>query len=297
MEQLSLLKFSPHITLMATVVRVKRKADQHPADTIVLAPKVARLCDGEEVNYTFKYAGTFKDPNSEEAGETIRRVKESKKLLRTDPKIHTVDVHTKLREEHRSASKRSRLQLLLEHRAIIEETGSEEISDKDLVCPHETTHDLFRIYDVIAEDIDNDEEAERDGKSAKQISTITCNDVPMVRESAKPPEVKEDFVYDVYFSNSQYCLPPQDDIVMLHYAALEELAPEAAYESDLGLDDDSDSNAEDNWRNDYPDEDADFECNLDYYGDYSDDGGGTDFMGDKLHNLCLDIEDDLSAGD
>lgn len=42
--------------------------------------------------------------------------------------------------------------------------------------------------------------------------------------------------------------------------APEDFEPEAAYESDLGLDDDdSDSNAEDNWRNDYPDEETDFE--------------------------------------
>ncbi|CAN7991813.1 unnamed protein product [Ixodes hexagonus] len=270
---------------MATVVRIKRKADQNPADTIVLAPKTAKLWHDEDRDFTFTYAGTFKDPNSEEADETIRRVKDSKVQLRTDPKNHTVDIPTKVREEHRSASKKNRLKLLLQHRAIVEEIHSEEFDDKDLESPHKTVNSLFRLYDVVAEDVEKEKDTSRE---AKKVSTITCNDVAMVFENVKAPELEEDFVYDVYYTHSELNLLETSDLSVFKCLAPEDFEPEAAYESDLGLDDDSDSNAEDNWRNDYPDEETDFERQLDYYGDYSDDGG-TDFISDRVYNLCLDI--------
>ncbi|KAG0413989.1 hypothetical protein HPB47_008854 [Ixodes persulcatus] len=111
----------------------------------------------------------------------------------------------------------------------------------------------------------------------------------MVLEKVKPPELEEDFVYDVYYSHSELNLLDKQDLSVFQCLAPEDFEPEAAYESDLGLDDDdSDSNAEDNWRNDYPDEETDFERQLDYYGDYSDDGG-TDFVSDRVRSLCLDI--------
>lgn len=274
---------------MATVVRIKRKADENPADTIVLAPKAAKLWHDEDRDFTLTYAGTFKDPNCKEADEAIRQVKDSKKQLRTDPKTHTVDIASKVREEHRSASKKSRLKLLLQHRAIIEEVHSEEIDDKDLESPHKTVNSLFRLYDVVAEDFQKEEKASHEDAATEKTSTITCNDVAMVLEKVKPPELEEDFVYDVYYSHSELNLLDKQDLSVFQCLAPEDFEPEAAYESDLGLDDDdSDSNAEDNWRNDYPDEETDFERQLDYYGDYSDDGG-TDFVSDRVRSLCLDI--------
>lgn len=96
-----------------------------------------------------------------ETSETMtgNAIMPEKEIVRIDPKTHTVDIASKVREEHRSASKKSRLKLLLQHRAIIEEVHSEEIDDKDLESPHKTVNSLFRLYDVVAEDFQKEEKA------------------------------------------------------------------------------------------------------------------------------------------
>lgn len=281
---------------MATILRIKRKADGTPAETIVLAPKTAKTWHDDDSDFTFTYAGTFKNPNSKEVNEAICRVQNSRTQLRTDPKNYTVDLPTKLREEHRSASKKNRLKLLLQHRSIIEEIHSKEVEDKDLESPDKTLNSFSRLYEVVAEDVQKERDGSHEDETTEKVSSITCNDVAMVLENVKPRELEEDFVYDVYYTHSDLNLSDTHDLSVFQFLAPEDFEPEAAYDSDLGLDDDSDSNAEDNWRNDYPDEETNFEQHLDYYGDYSDDGG-TDFMNDRLHGLCLDVDDDLSTED
>ncbi|XP_064466513.1 probable RNA polymerase II nuclear localization protein SLC7A6OS [Ornithodoros turicata] len=280
---------------MATVVRIKRKADENPACTIVLASKKPKVESNDALNgsYVFSYAGTFKDPDSEEAIETLNRVKSGRLHLRDAVKSHKSDVSTKIREQHRKASKEKRLQLLLSHRAILDEITTEDTENLEPTHPRESTNDLFRIYNVAAEDLN--EEHEED-PTAKESMTITCNDVPMVRCPAAPDTSRDDYVYDIYFSDAGVTLVNQESYIMERYAISEEFVPEAADESDLEFDDDSDSNAEDNWRNEYPDEDAGFEKRLDFYDDYSDDGGA-DCVTDRMHTVYLDDEDEYSPED
>lgn len=281
---------------MTTAVRIKRKADQNPADSIVLAPKIPRRGDDDGgANYTFHYAGTFKEPDSEEANETIQRVKRSRWLLREDPKQHSTDLRSKARNLQRSASRQSRLELVLQHRAVLQEIASEDITDESLGAPRQSTHSLFRLYDVVAEDAKKDPSAEESAdESAEEASTITCNDVPMVREKVKETEPDKEYVYDVYFNNLQCDLAADKDFFLFQYET--PFGPEPSYDSDPELEeangDDSDSNAEDNWRNDYPDEDPDFERPADYYGIYAD-----DFVSEPLQDLCLDVEGRLSEED
>lgn len=264
----------------------------------MLAPKIPR-CGGDDddgANYTFHYAGTFKEPDSEEANETIQRVKRSRWLLREDPKQYTTDVRSKVRKLQRSASRQNRLELVLQHRAVIQEIASEDITDESLDAPRQSTHNLFRLYDVVAEDAEKDRIAEESaGKPAEETSTITCNDVPMVRETLKEPEPDKEYVYDVYFNNLQCDLAADKDFFLFQYET--PFGPEPTYDSDpeleeAGGDDSDDSNAEDNWRNDYPDEDTDFERPADYLGVYSD-----DFVTEPIQHLCLDLERQLSAED
>lgn len=281
---------------MTTAVRIKRKADQSPADSIVLAPKMPRCSDDDEgTNYTFHYAGTFKEPDSKEANETIQRVKRSKWLLREDPKQHSTDLRSKARTLQRSASRQNRLELVLQHRAVLQQIASEDITDDSLDAPRQSTHNLFRLYDVVAEEAEKDRiAAESVEGSAEDASTITCNDVPMVRERVKEPEPDKEYVYDVYFNNLQCDLAADKDFFLFQYET--PFGPEPRYDSDPELEEadgeDSDSNAEDNWRNDYPDEDPDFERSADYYGICT-----GDFVSEPLQDLCLDLEDRLSDDD
>ena len=95
---------------------------------------------------------------------------------------------------------------------------------------------------------------------------VTCNNIPMVREKVKRPDGKDlktegsDYVYDLYYMN-------QRDF---DFRQLENMLSIEAYKEDYDFqeyrsndweehyDDDDDSNDEDNWRNDYPEEDPMF---------------------------------------
>ena len=108
--------------------------------------------------------------------------------------------------------------------------------------------------------------------SALQSDVITCNNVPMVRERVQPalPEAaaaaaaaaaapnKEEYVYDIYYmNNATFDFHHLENILAVEaFNDSEEL-----YGGKYGegreevYDDEDDSNDEDNWRNDYPDED------------------------------------------
>uniref|UniRef100_A0A1E1X5G7 Probable RNA polymerase II nuclear localization protein SLC7A6OS n=1 Tax=Amblyomma aureolatum TaxID=187763 RepID=A0A1E1X5G7_9ACAR len=289
---------------MTTAVRIKRKAGEIAADAIVLAPKIARTGNGDqavggvETNYTFHYAGSFKNPNTPEAEETIRRAKQAKRV-KQDPKLRPVDLQSKLRDEYRSSTKKKRSQAVLQHRAIIEELCTEEIIDNDVNALRESTNSLFRLYDVLAEDAGTDQATKEnvDPKEEEKTSKIACNNVAMVRETVKQPKADVDYVYDVYYSAAQVSLLREDEYSLFKIGSPDAFAPETEHDSDSDLgvevhDDDSDSNAEDNWRNDYPDED--FEKRGSYYGDFYEEEG-TDFMSGQLSGMTLNIGDDPEA--
>lgn len=283
---------------MATVLRVKRKADEDAASTIVLASKKAKIetenSEESRESYVFSYAGTFKDPDSEEAIETLKNVRSARWQSRNTVKSIKTDIITKIREEHAKASREKRLQLLLSHRAILDEIKAQDTDEDEFISKHqrEYTGNLFRMYNVAAHDESEDEEQEA-GPASEENTTVTCNGVPMVRCPVTPETSQDDYVYDVYLNDAGLTLVNQESYIVEKY--IEEFVPEAADESDLEFDDDSDSNSESNWRNDYPDEDAEFEKRLDYYDDYSDDGGDADCITDRLHTVHLDYEDEYDS--
>lgn len=287
---------------MTTAVRIKRKADESPADAIVLAAKRARATDTEDEpaqNFTFQYAGTVDTLGDVEAA--IQQVKEASRH-RADPKIHPVDLQSKLRNEHRSASKQSRLQLLLQHRAILEEICSEEITDENLEAPRESTHSLFRLYDVFDEDKKSKDTKENE-QAKEGTSEVACNDIPMVREPVKETTVDGDYVYDVYFNNLLCNFMSEDEFSLFRCGPPDAFSRDhnTAYDSDPGSDafggeDSDDSNAEDNWRNDYPDEEHHFrevpELDDSYFEELD-----TNFVSHRLDHLNFSDDDDGSASE
>uniref|UniRef100_A0A224Z3U9 Probable RNA polymerase II nuclear localization protein SLC7A6OS n=1 Tax=Rhipicephalus zambeziensis TaxID=60191 RepID=A0A224Z3U9_9ACAR len=287
---------------MTTAVRIKRKADESPADAIVLATKRARATDTEDEpaqNFTFQYAGTVDSLGDVQAA--IQQVKEAS-CHRTDPKIHSVDLLSKLRTEHRSASKESRLQLLLQHRAILEEVCAEEITDENLEAPRESAHSLFRLYDVFDEDKKSKDTKENE-EAKEGTSEVSCNDIPMVREVVKETAVDGDYVYDVYFNNLHCDFMCEDEFSLFRCGPPDAFArdPNTTYDSDPGFDafdgeDSDDSNAEDNWRNDYPDEEHHFrevpELDDTFFEDFD-----TNFVSHRLDHLNFSDGDGSSEED
>ncbi|XP_075529661.1 female sterile (2) ltoPP43 isoform X1 [Dermacentor variabilis] len=281
---------------MMTAVRIKRKADENPSGAIVLATKRARTSHENESgeNFAFEYAGTVSTPSDVDAA--IQQIKEAKRR-RMSPKVHSMDIHSKLRDEHRSSSKENRLQLLLKHRSILE-VCSEEVTDENLEAPRESTHSLFQLYDVFAEDNEKDDDSKENEDPEKKKSEIACNNVPMVREAAREEEVDESYVYDIYYNDVHCNFIGEDEFRLFRCGPPDAFAPEHdfAYDSDPGLDtgdgEDTDSNAEDNWRNDYPDdEDTDILKQFDMYAGHFEDTS-TSSLRNRLNGLSLVFSDD-----
>nr|XP_050041612.1 uncharacterized protein LOC126538970 [Dermacentor andersoni] len=81
-------------------------------------------------NCTFLFAATVSSLDFGDIDAVIQQAKEAKRQ-RKSLKVHSYDPHSKLRDEHRPYSKQTRLQLLLQHRAV-QEVRSEEVTDENL---------------------------------------------------------------------------------------------------------------------------------------------------------------------
>lgn len=106
-------------------------------------------------------------------------------------------------------------------------------------------------------------------------SEITCNGVPLVREKA-PTDSKDDeenYVYDIYYMNSgKFNFRELENDLTVEAMFQDQLVYDEYRASECAevYDDDDDSNDEDNWRNDYPDEDPRFFENEDIEYQYGD---------------------------
>ena len=94
-------------------------------------------------------------------------------------------------------------------------------------------------------------------------SEITCNGVSLVREkvSTDSKEDEENYVYDIYYVNSgRFDFRELENDLTVEALFQDQMVYDEyrASECTEVYDDDDDSNDEDNWRNDYPDEDPRF---------------------------------------
>ena len=106
-------------------------------------------------------------------------------------------------------------------------------------------------------------------------SEITCNGVSLVREkvSTDSKEDEENYVYDIYYVNSgRFDFRELENDLTVEALFQDQMVYDEyrASECTEVYDDDDDSNDEDNWRNDYPDEDPRFFENEDIEYQYGD---------------------------
>lgn len=241
---------------MTTTMRIKRKAES-PRDAIVLATKRARATDTESEpaqKFTFQCAGTIDTHGDVEAA--IQQVKEASHRG-TDREIHPVDLPSKLKDRHRPTRKEDRLSLPMQHRVMLEEVCSGEITEENVDSPRESAHGLLRLYDVVDEEISMDTTENEQTKDG--TSEVSCSDIPVTRETVKKTLVGGDYVYDVYF-NIHCDFTGEDDFILLccppdAFARHRTTTYDSDTDSDVFVREDSDdSNAEVCWSNDYPDE-------------------------------------------
>ncbi|KAL5477900.1 hypothetical protein EMCRGX_G024755 [Ephydatia muelleri] len=236
---------------VSLVLRVKRRSHVDPADALVVSKKrkidPSTFHEKEEETNVFRLAGTVGDVDEETLMSKIRQhTTDHRALTKHNPlaKLTMSAIHDRQREEAKTASLDHRFQFVSKLRHLDE--ANQEVAEDSLL---NHAGDKVQIYDVI---LGGTPQAD----SGKAV--ITCNNAVMIREQvaprSNPSDGGGDYVYDLYCADEA----SMQDISTYDWSSLTVYEPEYVHdviESEDGEEDDDDSNAEDNWRNDYPDED------------------------------------------
>uniref|UniRef100_T1J2B4 Probable RNA polymerase II nuclear localization protein SLC7A6OS n=1 Tax=Strigamia maritima TaxID=126957 RepID=T1J2B4_STRMM len=257
------------------LVRVKRRLDVEPAEILVVACK--RFCrpddtagnsDTENVSGTFTFAGTLESKDKLESSEIAKVLKDAR---RNNPKSRVVNILDRSRKDFQKAKKNNRLKLVNSHRAQLDVN----------MC-------VFDVED--ADEVPDDD----DVRAAPFLqdcsgSTISCNGTELIRENSS---TEQPFVYDLYFASDF-----RDENVILDqtFNIEQYLCPFTTdYRDDTSeceASDDQDSNEEGYYKNDYPEEDSDFETNRPYWREYEEDGVSDLLQSTHLSRLDSSDED------
>ncbi|XP_044266951.1 probable RNA polymerase II nuclear localization protein SLC7A6OS isoform X2 [Tribolium madens] len=203
---------------MAAVIRIKRRLEDEPSETLILNCKKRKTDastpdqDGE-LSTILKFAGTVKNQD-----DTLLNIKKPTKIeLEEQFKKHNTDLSSKLRLQKQEDSKKNRYKVVNCFRS----------QAANLEEPNQELKPEYTIYDIETESHD-------------QISN----------------ECDQNYVYDLYYTTSddlgelEDCVSmyPYNDVFM--YGSMRDNGLNDA-DSDT---DSEDSNAENCWKNDYPDE-------------------------------------------
>jgi hypothetical protein len=210
--------------------------------------------------------------------------------LRRNIKARSRKGAEKVREQCKQKAEANRFKIVSSKRGV-EDIGSSDITDSS-GDKENGTNELLKLLDLVPE-ASLEKRQDRAPPPNFKPGSVTCNGVPMVKELSSGIQDDHDevgYVYDLYLTND----PCIEEYMNGQFVSVEEGDEELDFgeyrdgaESDHEnyVDDDEDSNAEDNWRNDYPDDmeeafrfDEDYGYagiekihDLDIHGDSSDD--------------------------
>lgn len=219
---------------MAAVVRIKRRLDEDPLETLVLNCKRRRndsdSQDREDLSAVLKLAGTS---HEEENIDTLLRKHRVAEIteLKEQFKKHSVNVTKRLRSDIKESSKNSRYRVVNCFRKTL--NNSDDTEDAA-----EASTSQLTVFDI--ETDYNKNESNTENKNSVN-------------------EDKTKYVYDFYYTSSD----DFGDADIQDYVSVFPVHDPLIFGSmkDNGLneqesdEDSEDSNAENNWKNDYPDED------------------------------------------
>lgn len=311
-------KLVDSLKMAATVIRVKRMREEEPVEKLLISSKRRKeskeaTCnqeDEENQKHLFHRIGTV-------SGSELplsKRIREALQLSVIPPsqiKMHQSHLRDKLKHNSNLHRDESRYNVLCKHRGIqIEHITKSNLEITSKACnasgdesrskdraPIKETEQLLQIYDVMKDDANDktNTEGASDSKKENQQTVLICSDHEVLTKCHE----SSPFVFDIYCTSGTDIASDDDDISI---TAFDE---DYMSENQTGLEEydteDSDSNAEDNWRNDYPDTDPDADSdnkNSDTEGDDTDyiNNYGVDY--DKHNNVeafsrfCLDEDDD-----
>ncbi|KAI8645796.1 hypothetical protein BD408DRAFT_440560 [Parasitella parasitica] len=168
-------------------------------------------------------------------------------------------------KEQKDASNKARYRVIHQNRSKADENVPPAVQSSS----EKAAKDLFQMFEAV-----KDEDTTKQAKlfvddDIEDPDDIMCNFIPMVKEYLTLQEKEEeDYVYDVYYRDDENT---EQNVALMNVGSLVWFDEQSEYldddsDSELGDNVDEDSNAEDYYQNDYPDEeDSDeFEDQHDY---------------------------------
>ncbi|XP_037079299.1 probable RNA polymerase II nuclear localization protein SLC7A6OS [Pollicipes pollicipes] len=247
---------------MSSVIRIKRKVGDDPHLALVAA-KRRRLDDDAAADAApapaegavLQFVGTMAAREADLPAALLSSIRSQQK--RTDGRRDVGTVAAAILKAKEARRQRHlQEQKVRRFRVVSRRRGELDLS------PAAATGGLAGLIDVEEEE----EEAKAEGDAAAGAAPqLTCNGQVMERVAAADAS----WVYDLYVSSAPLPAELADDLLELRPCSeplLWEHREARHSDSDSPFADDADdSNAEDNWRNDYPDElgDSDYERYLD----------------------------------
>ncbi|KAI7852237.1 hypothetical protein BDC45DRAFT_513784 [Circinella umbellata] len=275
-----------------TLLRIKRKRTEEPLEALLLHTENEdnkrlrknsfKNKDPLKVSATalptiFRLAETVEEKSLNNITEAQKLKERITKRVQPGSRPHTPETlderKDRLVKQQQTSTKQARYRVINQNRGGNNKTSRH--ADQPPVVQN-AAEELLQMYEAVRED--NDNKTTSSSSKAKLFADtddeddddIMCNFIPMVKEYLTLNERKineeDDYVYDVYYRDDTQ----QGEIHGANVGSLVWFNDETEYmnddsDSELGDYGDEDSNAEDYYQNDYPDEESgeDFE---DQYG-------------------------------
>ncbi|CAO3674010.1 unnamed protein product [Rhizopus stolonifer] len=260
-----------------TILRIKRKRTEEPLDALLSAtalPTVFRLAETVE-------EASFSDLN--EAKKLKDRISRRIQPGTSRPQTPTTREERKdqLMQRQNDVSKKARYRVVNQNRnKAMEQNAPPAVQS----TAEKAAQDLFQMFEAVRDDDTNNNKhklfADED---TEDLDDIMCNFIPMIKEyltlSDREESSEKDYVYDVYYRDDQEHSPVNASNVgsLVWFDGTAEYVDDNDSESELGDFGDEDSNAEDYYQNDYPEED--------------DDGFDDEFSDEYRYDLSSEDED------
>ncbi|ORZ22178.1 hypothetical protein BCR42DRAFT_473019 [Absidia repens] len=275
------------------ILRIKRKRNEEPLDALLVQhqdmqdlgkDKRSKKDSMKSSNSTLKVSAMAL-PRIFRLAETVeedsfKNINEAKKLkdrinrrirpgTRSDTAGNLDAKRDKKTQHSQTSAKQARYRLITQNRTKVDKTMPPTVQSSS----EKAAEDLFQLYEAVKDEKHRDEPKLFMDDDEENPDDIMCNFIPMVKEyltlndRVEEPE-KDDYVYDVY-----YCDKSTDDadVTGPNVGSLMWFDQETEYlnedsDSEIGDNEDEDSNAEDFYQNDYPDEEDSDEDYEDQYG-------------------------------
>lgn len=232
------------------ILRVKRRRSQSPAGALLLHLSAKKRKENDDEanlespsNAIFKFAATVENTNHDEIQKVLEKTGDR---LKTNPKL-LKRILAKPKLDKKSDSEK-RYKVISDFRGIANDDDVKEEQDR-----------LYKLVDLVK----HEEITPVVDINVEQVEQITCNGVPLVKLA------EEEYVYDVYtmtsdaFSSteSEHSCIGDDffkamDIVDVCFLDCRDYDEDELEWRNTMNGEDSDSNDEDHWKNDYPDEEC-----------------------------------------